>query len=98
MENTYVVCAKRDHRLHSCKTNPITFQTEKDLASPNPDYLRIHAACCRVAHLSGAAEHMDKILEDLEYMRVLSEDGSSAHVLSFALQPFSQQIGAEARG
>ena len=35
---------------------------------------------------------MDKNLEDLESMRVLSNDGSSAHVLSFALQPFSQEI------
>ena len=68
------------------------FQTDEDLALPNPDYLRIHAACCRVAHLSGAAEQMDKVLEDLEHMPVLSEDGSSAHVLSFALQPFSQEI------
>jgi len=29
---------------------------------------------------------MDKILDDLENMGVLSEDGSSAHVLSFALR------------
>ena len=92
MENTYVIRAKRDHRLRSCKTNPITFQTETDLPLPNPDYLRIHAACCRVAHLSGAAEHMDKVLEDLGDMRVLSKDGSSAHVLSFALQPFTQEV------
>jgi hypothetical protein len=68
MENTYVVCAKQDHCLHSCKTNPIMFQTEKDLALPNSDYLRIHAACCRVAHLSGAAEQIDRVLEDLEVM------------------------------
>ncbi len=29
---------------------------------------------------------MDKLLEDLEGTSVLSEDGSSAHVLSFVLQ------------
>jgi hypothetical protein len=92
MENTYVVHAKGKGRPRSCKTNPVTFQTKKDLALPNPDYLRIHAACCRIAHLSGAAEQIDKVLEDLEAMPVLSEDGSSAHVLSFALQPFSQEI------
>ncbi|KAH9026393.1 hypothetical protein EDB85DRAFT_1851218, partial [Lactarius pseudohatsudake] len=55
------------------------------LPLPNPDYLEIHAACCRVAHLSGAGEYMDKVLEDLEDTHVLSEDGSSAHMLSFAL-------------
>jgi hypothetical protein len=93
MENTYAIRATRDAYLGACKTNPITFQAaESGPALPNPDYLGIHAACCRVAHLSGAAEHMDKILEDLEDTRVLSNDGSSAHVLSFALQPFSQEI------
>jgi len=35
---------------------------------------------------------MDKVLEDLKDMRVLSKDGSSAHVLSFALQPFTQEV------
>jgi len=92
IENTYVIRAKGGHRLGQCKTNPITFQTTTDIALPNPEYLRIHAACCKVALLSGATEHMDKILEDLEDMQVLSKDGSSAHVLAFALQPFSQEV------
>ncbi|KAH9024600.1 hypothetical protein EDB84DRAFT_1273838 [Lactarius hengduanensis] len=55
------------------------------LPLPNPDYLEIHAACCRVAHLSGAGEYIDKVLEDLEDSRVLSQDGSSARILSFVL-------------
>jgi hypothetical protein len=97
MENTYAIHAIREFYVYTCKTNPITFQTKTQLALPNPDYLRIHAACCRIAHLSGAAEHMDKCLEDLESMRVLSKDGSSAHVLSFALQPFSQDIDIAVR-
>ena len=92
MENTYAIRATRDFYLSSFKKNTITFQTETDIPLPDPDYLRIHAACCRVAHLSGATGYMDKILEDLEAMRVLSKDGSSAHVLSFALQPFSQEV------
>ena len=73
MENTYAIRATRDAYLGACKTNPITFQAaESGLALPNPDYLRIHTACCRVAHLSGAAKHMNKIIEDLENMQVLS--------------------------
>jgi hypothetical protein len=92
MENTYAIRAIREFYLFSCKTNPITFQTETGLALPNPDYLEIHAACCRIAYLTGATEHMNEILEDLEDMQVLSNDGSSAHVLSFALQPFSQEV------
>jgi hypothetical protein len=29
------------------------------LPLPNPAYLALHASCCRVAHLSGAAEFLD---------------------------------------
>ncbi|KAF8258048.1 hypothetical protein EI94DRAFT_1598638, partial [Lactarius quietus] len=53
---------------------------------PNPIYLGIHAACCKVSHLFGHGEYVDRPLEDLEGTHVLSEDGSSAHVLSFVLQ------------
>ncbi|KAH9945326.1 uncharacterized protein BXZ73DRAFT_96312 [Epithele typhae] len=49
---------------------------------PNPDYLALHAACCKVAHLSGAAEPLeDSIFHDPESHRVLAQDGSSADVL-----------------
>ena len=65
-----------------------------DLPLPNPVYLSIDAACCRVAHLSGAGEYIEKILEDLEDIQVLAKDGSSARLLSFALQPHSQEIVA----
>ena len=76
-----------------CKANPIVFKSaHPDLPLPNPAYLRIHAACCRVAHLSGAGEYMDKIREELEDTRVLSNDDPSAHILSFALQPYGQEV------
>jgi len=92
-ENTYNICATEQAHLWTCKPNPIEFKSAyPDLPLPNPTYLRIHAACCRVAHLSGAGEYMDKILEDLEDIRVLSKDGSSAHILSFALQPYGQEV------
>ena len=92
-ENTYNICVMEQADLWTCKSNPIEFKSAyPDLPLPNPAYLRIHAACCRVAHLSGAGEYMDKILEDLEDTRVLSKDGSSAHILSFALQPYGQEV------
>lgn len=68
--------------------------THPDLPLPNPIYLSTHAACCRVAHLSGAGKYIEKILEDLEDIRVLAKDGSSACLLSFALQPYSQAVVA----
>ncbi|PIL29686.1 hypothetical protein GSI_08124 [Ganoderma sinense ZZ0214-1] len=45
----------------------------------------IHAACCRIAHLAGAAEHLDEILDEGEGMNVLDPDGSSARVLEYYL-------------
>ncbi len=53
---------------------------------PDPEYLRIHAACCRVAHLSGAAEYLNPVYSDTEELSALAEDGSSNEVLEFALQ------------
>lgn len=45
---------------------------------PSSTYLYIHAACSKVAHLSGAGEHIDKVhLRDLEEIVVLAEDGVS---------------------
>ncbi len=43
--------------------------------------------------MSGAAEYIDKILDDLEDTDVLSEDGSSAHLLSFSIE--RQMIGLQ---
>jgi len=66
----------------------ITFTSiSDDLPPPNPDYLGLHAACCRVAHMSGATDHIDRLLDAIERAFGLSEnDGSSAHLLSFALE------------
>ena len=53
-----------------------------DLPLPNPVYLKIRAACY----------YMDKFLEELEDIRVLSEDGSSGWALSFTLQYYRQDV------
>jgi hypothetical protein len=72
----------------------VTFRTPdpNKLPLPSPEYLNIHAACARVAHLSGAGEHIDKVLRELEDTKVLSQDGASAEALEYALLPLSQQI------
>ncbi|KAF9513329.1 hypothetical protein BS47DRAFT_1485733 [Hydnum rufescens UP504] len=56
------------------------------LPLPNPRYLEMHAAAAKVAHLSGAAEYIERTLRDLEEVKVLSADGSSAELLKSALQ------------
>lgn len=35
--------------------------TRPDLALPSADYLNIHATCCQVYHMSGAAEYFDQL-------------------------------------
>ncbi|KAF8521604.1 hypothetical protein BU17DRAFT_45677, partial [Hysterangium stoloniferum] len=50
----------------------ISFESKhKHLPLPSPTYLRIHAACARVCHLSGAAEYIDKYERDGEYQSVI---------------------------
>jgi len=72
----------------------VTFTTpdEVKLPVPSPEYLAIHAACAKVAHLSGAGEHIDKILREMEDTKVLSKDGASAEILEHALLPLSQAV------
>ncbi|KAI6012947.1 hypothetical protein PISMIDRAFT_19565 [Pisolithus microcarpus 441] len=52
---------------------------------PNPTYLAIHAACAKVAHHSGAAEHIEEVLKRMEDTLVLAEDGGSSDVLYTAM-------------
>ncbi|KAF5354222.1 hypothetical protein D9756_007009 [Leucocoprinus leucothites] len=59
--------------------------TNKNLLLPSPTYLRIHAACAKVAHLSGAGEYIDKLYQDLEDSKVLNPNGSSSETLEHAL-------------
>ncbi|KZT10290.1 uncharacterized protein LAESUDRAFT_418736 [Laetiporus sulphureus 93-53] len=56
-------------------------------ALPNPAYLSLHAAICKVLHASGRAEELDRIFEDLNEGETfaLSHDGSMANLLEIAL-------------
>ncbi|KAJ7649727.1 hypothetical protein FB45DRAFT_997026 [Roridomyces roridus] len=58
-----------------------------ELPLPEPRLLALHAVCVRVAHMSGAAEALDKFDRDVEETSVLAEDGSSAHLLNMILSP-----------
>ena len=59
---------------------------------PSRAYLELHAACCRVANLSGAGNYIETILREMEDIQVLSQDGTSAEALQYALWPLSQEI------
>ncbi|KAJ3508189.1 hypothetical protein NLJ89_g5889 [Agrocybe chaxingu] len=65
----------------------ITFTSTmpEKLPVPSREYLAIHAACAKVAHLSGAAEYIDQLYRDMEDMKTLATDGSSADTLEQAI-------------
>ncbi|TFY74375.1 hypothetical protein EWM64_g9637 [Hericium alpestre] len=53
---------------------------DPDLALPSPVYLRLHAACCKVAQMSGAAQYHDRIdreTEDFDPMFATEEEFST---------------------
>jgi hypothetical protein len=69
--------------MRGVTTTEVTFtSTDPALELPDGRYLKLHAAICRVAHMSGAAEYMDKHDRDLEELSVLAPDGSSAELFT----------------
>ena len=53
---------------------------------PDPRLLAIHAACAQAVHLSGTAGFFSKEERDLEDIKVLAKDGSSAAFLAQAIE------------
>jgi hypothetical protein len=47
------------------------------LPLPSPELLALHATCCKVAHLSGAGEFIDRVYDSAEEMGVLADDDGS---------------------
>lgn len=64
----------------------VTFtSTDANLPLPSPLYLSIHAACAKIAYLSGATEYIEMMHRETADLQVLSDDGSSADLLTHAL-------------
>ncbi|KAI5889003.1 uncharacterized protein SCHCODRAFT_02690838 [Schizophyllum commune H4-8] len=60
-------------------------RTGLSIPPPDPVFIRTHAVCCRVAHLSGANDALSKLYANILSTSVLEEDGSSAGLLHGAL-------------
>jgi len=69
----------------TCKLSAV----DRDLILPDRRLLALHAACARVAHMSGAAEIIDKWSSEAEESQVLLADGSSGELLVAMLNPFA---------
>ena len=52
---------------------------------PNPAYLALHCAICRVLWSSARAEELKAVLEELEEVTLLASDGSSANLINIAI-------------
>ena len=64
----------------------VTFTSATGDPLPHADFLALHCAICRVLHASGAAEALDLLFRDWGETMVLASDGSSADLLSVAMQ------------
>ncbi|KAJ2976224.1 hypothetical protein NUW54_g11600 [Trametes sanguinea] len=92
-ENTYKVVLKADVERHAGALTPeqVTFTFHRpdsdlpDLPVASPQYLRIHAACCQIAYMSGVAEYLERVFPNVDELQGLAHDGASADVLSYAL-------------
>ena len=81
-DNTYAIRAMDKVYLRSFRDNPITLTSHyPDLPLPNPTFLLIHAACCKIANLSGATDYILRTLDDMEDVVVLARGGLSIRVL-----------------
>ena len=85
--HTYRICSNDDLIIRDLPSTVTFISSDDKFDLPDPRYIKMHAACCRVAHMSGAAGYMDDIMDDLDQGRtqVLSEDGSGGILLDFAL-------------
>jgi hypothetical protein len=68
-----------------------------NLPIPSPELIALHAACARVAHLSGAGAYIDEFDQDADDLDVLACDGGSSDVLTHViLRSMTHSVGVEA--
>ena len=87
-ENTYIARSLKNMFILSFFPQPhtVTFTTTTSLELPNPKYLKLHAAVCRIAHLSGVAADLDSFDGGVQETSILRNDGTSADLLASRLQ------------
>ena len=84
--HTYRVCTAMDSiRLVPALPEHVTFSTATDVPLPRREYLALHALCCEVAWMSGAAEYIMDIERRIGDTKVLAKDGSTVDLLMAAL-------------
>ena len=75
----------------------LTSSDPAKLPIPSPKLIALHAACSKVAHLSGAGAYIDKLDRDVDDLDVLACDGGSSDVLTHAvLRSMTHSVGVGA--
>ncbi|KAI9567970.1 hypothetical protein HD554DRAFT_2172717 [Boletus coccyginus] len=77
----HVRVAKEELKLHQRIPERVNFSTTTTLPLPHHEYLALHALCCEVAWMSGAAEYLMDIERRMDDTKVLASDGSTADLL-----------------
>ncbi|TFK74625.1 hypothetical protein BDN72DRAFT_892975 [Pluteus cervinus] len=93
ISNKYELHASHDYFI-SGYPQTVTFKNHSDhnFPLPSPTYLKVHAACARIARLSGATAQINEILMDMEDIQVLAEDGTSADLLGHAITALDPRL------
>lgn len=61
---------------------------------PSRRLLKLHAACCRMLEMAGAAEYVENLLDDFEELGTLATDGSSEIGVLWGLYGLQENCGA----
>jgi hypothetical protein len=64
----------------------VDLTSSNDSPPPNPRYVALHCAICKVLWASGRGEELEELMRDMDDISVLAEDGSSAKLFEFAIQ------------
>lgn len=84
--HVYTLCTCLPYHELSGKRLDFSSRDPDNFPPPSPELLAMHAACAKVAHLSGARQLIDEELgDDRTGPRALQENGASAHILDHAL-------------
>ncbi|KAI6040720.1 hypothetical protein EDC04DRAFT_2893730 [Pisolithus marmoratus] len=84
--DTYHVCeARQGLKTQMNIPDVVTLSTATQYPLPHPAFLALHALCCEVSWMSGAAEYIVDVEGKMEQTNVLANEGSNADVLMKAL-------------
>ncbi|KAF8150369.1 hypothetical protein K438DRAFT_1988526 [Mycena galopus ATCC 62051] len=97
-DHHYRLCANRETITHGYP-GVVVFQTSTPLPLPRADLLAVHAAACRVAHLSGAAEYLDleEERDDEPVAGVWADEATFTNELERRLRKHTRSYGPSPR-